>query len=314
MSFSIKIYLSIGFYAMKFIIFGAGAIGSLFGGLLSTKNDVLLVGRKEHIEAIGKRGLKIEGATEGIFYPKIEWDGSKYDFVILATKAYDTGRAVDEISKRFGKIPIISIQNGLRNEDIIAEKIGSKNVIGGVTNHGVTFIENGRIFHAGKGETIIGEITGEITERIKKICKAFNECGIETRISSEIKKEKWKKAIVNSAINGLTTVLKCRNGEIIKNEHTKYLIKKICMEGIEIADAEGIEIGKEIVNKVEEVARNTSENISSMLQDVLSGKKTEVDEIIGEMVRRAKKHGINACINETIWAIIKASESVRHLG
>ncbi|MEM1513467.1 MAG: ketopantoate reductase family protein [Candidatus Thermoplasmatota archaeon] len=299
---------------MKFIIFGAGAIGSLFGGLLSRKNDVLLVGRKKHIEEIEKKGLKIEGVTEGIFYPKTRWDGSKYDFVILATKAYDTKLAIDEILGKFGKIPVISIQNGLRNEEIIAEKIGVENVIGATTTHGVIFLENGKIYHAGRGETIIGEMNGEISERIKKICEAFNECGIETKISNQIKKEKWKKAIVNSAINGLTSILRCKNGELVRNEYTKYLMEKICMEGIEVAKAEGIEIDEEIIKKAQEVAINTSENISSMLQDIISGKKTEVDEIIGEIIRRAKKHGINACINETIYALIKANESVRHLG
>ncbi len=298
---------------MKFIVFGAGAIGSLFGGLLSRKNDVLLVGRKEHIEEIEKNGLRIEGIFKGVFYPETKWDGSKYDFIILATKAYDTEKAINEIVKKFGKIPVISIQNGLRNEEIIAEKVGNENVIGAVTTHGVTFIENGRIYHAGKGETIIGEIGGEISNRIKMICNAFNECGIETKISREIKKEKWKKAIVNSTINGLTSILRCKNGEIIKNEYTKGLMKKICMEGVEVARAEGIEIG-EIIEKVEEVAKITSENISSMLQDIISGKKTEVDEINGEIIRRAKKHGINVPVNEVIYNLIKANESVRHLG
>jgi len=299
---------------MKFIIFGAGAIGSLFGGLLSKKNDVLLVGRKEHIEEIEKNGLRVEGLTEGIFYPKTRFDGSKYDFIILTTKAYDTEKAVDEILKKFGKIPVISIQNGLRNEEIIAEKIGIENVIGVVTTQGVTFLGNGRIYHAGKGETVIGEMGGEITERIKKICDVFNECGIETKISREIKKEKWKKAIVNSAINGLTSILRCKNGELIKNEYAKQLMRKICMEGIEVARAEGIEIGNNIIKKAQEVAKNTSENISSMLQDIIFGRKTEVDEINGEILRRAKKHGIDVCVNETIYSIIKANESVRHLG
>ncbi|MBC7080766.1 MAG: ketopantoate reductase family protein [Thermoplasmatales archaeon] len=298
---------------MKFIIFGAGAIGSLFGGLLSRKNDVLLVGRKEHIEEIEKNGLIVEGFTNEIFYPKTEWDGSKYDFVILTTKAYDTEKAVDEILRKFGEIPIISIQNGLRNEEIIAEKMGIENVIGALTTHGVTFIGNGRIYHAGKGETIIGELSGEITDRIKNICKTFNECGIETKISGEIKKEKWKKAIVNSAINGLTSILRCKNGEIIKNEYAIELIKKICTEAIEVAKAEGIEI-EDIIEKVKEVAENTSENISSMLQDIISGKKTEVDEINGEIIIRAKKHGIKTPVNEVIYSLIKANESVRHLG
>ncbi|HHO57114.1 MAG TPA: 2-dehydropantoate 2-reductase, partial [Thermoplasmatales archaeon] len=109
---------------MRFIIFGAGAMGSLFGGLLSARHDVLLVGREEHMKAIEENGLRIEGITNGIFYPKTKWDGERYDFVILTTKSYDTKKAVEEILKKFGKMPVLSLQNGLRNEEIIAEIMG----------------------------------------------------------------------------------------------------------------------------------------------------------------------------------------------
>ncbi|KAA0009555.1 MAG: ketopantoate reductase family protein [Thermoplasmata archaeon] len=299
---------------MKFIIFGAGAIGSLFGALLSTKNDVLLVGRKEHIEAIEREGLKIEGITKGIFHPKTKWDGSRYDVVILTTKAYDTKKALEEILHKFGKIPVLSLQNGLKNEEMITEIIGEEYAIGGITSHGATFLRAGKILHAGTGETVIGELNGRITERIEEIEEAFNTCGIDTRISTDIKKEIWKKAVVNVVINGLTSLLRCKNGELLKSRHAEETMEKICTECIEIARAEGIGIGEEIIDKTKEVAKNTAENISSMLQDIMKGKKTEVEEINGEIVRIAKKHGINACINEFLFKMIKAMENVRHLG
>lgn len=299
---------------MKFIIYGAGALGSLFGGLLSKKHDVLLIGRKKHIEAIRKNGLKIEGITNEVFHPKTVWDKSKYDVVLLTTKAYDTKKAVRQIRKKYGKIPVLSLQNGLRNEEIIAEELGIKYAIGGITSHGATFLQYGRVYHAGRGETIIGELNGKITERIKKIAEAFNECGIETKISKEIKKEIWKKVIVNSAINGLTAILKCKNGELLRNRHAHMLLKKVCLEGIKVANAEGFDVGKEIIKKAEEIAKKTANNISSMLQDLLKGKRTEVEEINWEIVKIAKKHGIEAPLNEFLTYAIKAIENVRHLG
>ena len=299
---------------MKFIIFGAGALGSLIGGLLSEHHDVLLIGRKKHMEAIEKNGLKIEGTTNKIFYPKTRWDGSKYDVIILTTKAYDTKKAAREILEKFGKMPILSLQNGLKNEEILAEIVGKEYVIGGVTNHGATFMEDGKIYHAGVGDTIIGELNGQITERVKKIANAFNECGIETRISKEIKKEIWKKAIVNAAINSLTSLLKCKNGFLLENENAEKLLEKICMECIKVAKAEGIEIGNEIIAKTKEVAKKTADNMSSMLQDLKKGKKTEIEEINGEFVRIAREHHLNACINEFLTYAIKAMENVRQLG
>jgi len=299
---------------MKFIVYGAGALGSLFGALLSTKHDVLLIGRKEHIEAIRKNGLKIEGVTKGVFYPEVEWDGSKYDVVLLTTKSYDTRKAVREIKEKFGKIDVLSLQNGLRNEEIIAEEMGMEYALGGITSHGATFLQAGKIYHAGKGETVIGELNGEITERIRKIANAFNECGIETKISRNIKRDIWRKAIVNSAINGLSAVLRCKNGEILRDEHAEKLLEEICKEGIRVVNAEGMEIGNEVIKMAKEILHRTADNISSMLQDILKGKRTEVEEINGEIVKTAKKHGMEASFNKFLTYVIKAMENVRHLG
>lgn len=299
---------------MRFVIYGAGALGSLFGGLLSSHNEVFLIGRRGHMEAIKKNGLRIEGITDKTFYPGVDVKGKECDVVILTTKAYDTENAVKEILRRFGKVPVLSLQNGLKNEEIISEIVGEEYALGGVTNHGATFIENGRIFHAGEGDTIIGEMNGEITERIKDISQAFNKCGIETKISRDIKKEIWKKAIINASINGLTSILKCRNGYLLKNKNAEILLEKICRECIKISSKSGIDVGEGIIEKAKEVALKTSENISSMLQDLLKGKKTEIDEINGAFVEIAKKNGMNAPLNEFIYLAVKSMENVRHLG
>lgn len=299
---------------MKFIVFGAGALGSLIGGLLSTHHHVLLVGRKGHIEAIKRGGLIIEGKTKGIFHPSTEATEEKYDLVILTTKAYDTSRAAAEIKKRFGILPVLSLQNGLRNEEILAEFFGEENVIGGVTSEGATFLENGRIFHAGKGETIIGEMDGKISNRVEKIAEAFNECGIKTKISTDIKKEIWRKAVINASINTITSILKCKNGFLVENKNAEKLLEMVCMECISIAAANGVDIGKETIEKTKDVARKTAENYSSMLQDLMRGKRTEVEEINGEFVKAAKKIGMEAKVNEFILHAIKAMENVRHLG
>ena len=287
---------------MKFIIYGAGALGSLFGGLLSKCHDVLLVGRKEHMNAISKRGLRIEGITNEIFYPNVEWDGSDYDLMILTVKAYDTEKSMEQAIKKFGVMPVLSLQNGLGNEDIIAKFVGNENTIGGVTNHGVTFVSSGRIKHAGKGITIIG---GK-NDMVEKIANAFNKCGIETKISKNIKEEIWRKTIINSAINSLTTILKCKNGELIKY---KNLIKKICNEGAKVAKMEGYSIN-DAFEKTMDVIINTKNNYSSMLQDIMNKKRTEINEINGEISRIAKLHGMHACYNTVLTEIIKEMENV----
>lgn len=292
---------------MRFIVYGAGAIGSLFAALLSEKHDVLVVGNEKHIKAIEAKGLIVEGITNGVFHPETEYDGGKYELIILSTKAYDTRNAIKQAVEKFGIMPVLSIQNGLRNEEIIAEHVGWENVIGGITTHGVTFLEPGRIRHAGYGKTIIG---GFGSLDVNRIAEAFNESGIETHVSENIMKEIWRKSIINSAINGLTAVMKCRNGELRK---VKELVKEICKEGERVARAWGYEIDDSFKATME-VIHNTSMNYSSMLQDILNGKKTEVEEINGAIAEMGREKNINTCMNETITKLIKGMESVRHLG
>ncbi|MCD6512943.1 MAG: 2-dehydropantoate 2-reductase [Thermoplasmata archaeon] len=293
---------------MKFIVYGAGAIGSLFAALLSENHEVLVVGRKEHIEAIFRHGLIVEGITNGVFYPETEYDGSRYDVIILSTKAYDTETAIKEAVEKFGVMPVVSIQNGLRNEERIAEHVGWENVVGGVTTHGVTFMEPGRIKHAGRGKTLLGGFLSN--EMANRIAKAFNESGIETVVTEDIMEEIWRKSIVNSAINGLTALLRCRNGELKK---IKEIVMEICEEGEKIAMAYGYDI-HDAFERAMEVIDNTSMNYSSMLQDVLNGKRTEVEEINGAIAEMGRKKGINACMNDVITKLIKGMENVRHLG
>jgi len=191
---------------MNIVILGAGAIGSLFGALLSKKNNVMLIGRPPHVNAIRKGSLKIEGKTQ--FNKKVpathSIDGieNPSDLLILTVKSYDTEVALKKARKIIGRnTAILSFQNGLDNIDKIGKIVDRKQTIAGVTTHGSIFPEPGLIKHTGKGKTVLGELDGRKTERIENIVDIFNEAGIETTISKNIVKEMWAKAIVNSSIN-----------------------------------------------------------------------------------------------------------------
>ena len=294
---------------MKIVILGAGALGSFIGGMLCKKNEVIFIGREKHMDAVKKNGLKIKGITECIVYPKVGREYAKgADLIIVTVKAYDTKEAIKENISLVGvKTIILSLQNGLGNEELLEEIAGDK-VIGGVTSHGITFLKPGEIYHNGVGETIIGEMNGEITDRIKKVAKIFNESGIETKISGEIKKEIWYKAIINSAINPLTAIVKCRNGYLLENKYLRKMMEDVCMEGIAVARGEGIDIGEEVIKKAEEVARLTKKNYSSMLQSIMQDKKTEIEEINGEIIKRGRKNKIPTPLNYALYSIIKAME------
>ena len=295
---------------MNIVILGAGAIGSLFGALLSKKNNVMLIGRPPHVNAIRKGSLKIEGKTQ--FNKKVpathSVDGIENppNLLILTVKSYDTEVALKKARKIIGRnTAILSFQNGLGNIDKIGKIVDCKQAIAGVTTHGSIFPEPGLIRHTGKGKTILGELDGRKTERIENIVNIFNETGIETTISKNIVKEMWAKAIVNSSINPLTTIFQCKNGYLLKNPILERIVENVCEESTSIANAEGIKLSfDDMVQSTREVIKDTSENYSSMLQSFQKGKKTEIESINGKLIDIGKLRGADTSMNSVLVYLV----------
>ncbi len=295
---------------MNIVIFGSGAIGSLFGALLSKNNNVILFGRKPHVDAIKRNGLKINGktvynkklsATDDIKTIKIN-----IDLLILSVKSYDTDIALEVIKKFINKDTIfLTIQNGLDNIDKIKKKIDYNQIICGVTTHGAIFVKPGFIRHTGIGETFLGELNGSNTNRIEEIVRLFNDSGINTKYSNNIMKEIWIKAIINSCINPLTTIFKCKNGYLLINPILLNILQFICKESVNIAISDGLDINfHDILNKTLEVINNTADNYSSMLQSYEKYKKTEINSINGRLIETGKKRNIDTILNEILSTLI----------
>ena len=297
---------------MNIVIMGAGAIGSFFGALLSKKNNMMLMGRTSHVKAIRKNGLNIEDKTQ--LNVKIPAEDSvdkvtfSPDILILTVKSFDTISAINQAMKIIDDDTIIlTLQNGLDNIDMIEKVVDIKQIIAGITTHGVFFSKPGVIRHTGKGKTTLGELNGKKTGRIKHIADLFNEVGIETIVSEDIIKEMWVKAIVNSSINPLTTFFQCKNGYLLENPILEKIVEKVCKESTSIAKASGINLlNQHTIQKTKEVIRSTSENHSSMLQSFKKGKKTEIDSINGKIVEIGKKHDIEPMINEVLVYLIES--------
>lgn len=291
------------------MVYGAGALGSFVGGMLWQRHEVTLVGRREHMEAIRRDGLHISGGTELTARPDTATAlSSSPDLVILTVKAYDTAGAARDIETTCDSHTLVlSLQNGLDNEQTLADILGQPRVIGGVTSHGIRYLEPGRIMHTGTGDTVIGELDGAISERVEAIAAALSDCGIATTTTTDIWREIWRKAIVNAAINPLTAVLRCPNGFLLENEHTRWLMHHICQEGAAVARACGVEVGS-VGEQAVEVARRTADNHSSMLQSLQHGQPTEIDHINGAIALLGEKQGIATPVNATLTRLVKAVE------
>jgi 2-dehydropantoate 2-reductase len=302
--------------AVRILVFGAGAMGSFFGGLLSARHDVTLVGRPDHIAAIRAHGLRISGKTSRIAKPDASVKvprGARPDIVILATKAYDTAAAMTEL-KVFGpKALFVTLQNGLDNGTEIARS--ARRVVVGTTAHGVTLVGPGEVRHAGVGDTVIGAWANVEPRELVRLRDLFEDAGIPTQIASDVRTELWLKAIVNAAINPLAALAGVANGRLVRDRALLAALEGVVREAAAAARAAGADVDpEEILRRTILVARRTAGNRCSMLQDLDRGRKTEIDAITGAIVAIARLNAIPVPRNETLHALVRAREAGRRAG
>ena len=300
---------------MKIAIIGAGAMGCLYGAKLSEspENEVILIDIwKDHIETINEKGLIIEENGETIHYDRLKGtlDASEAgicDLAIVFVKSTLTSEGIKSNKAVFGPDTVaLTLQNGLGNIDIISNEIGAQNVIGGTTAHGATVLGPGRIFHAGNGKTIIGELRGETTNRIRIIADTFIKVGLETEISNNVLGLIWDKLLVNVGINALTGITGLNNGELLDYPEIEILLEAAVQEAHSVAIAKGIKLSyPDTVGHTKEVCKATAANKSSMLQDILNKKKTEIDMINGMIVQDGASLGISTPVNLTLTNLIR---------
>jgi 2-dehydropantoate 2-reductase len=289
----------------KIFILGAGAIGSALGGLLSGKNDVTLVGSKTHVDTVSSSGLSVSGEIVASFHvqadTKIRQIPEK-TLIILTTKAYDSERAIRGI-RRFlrNDTVILVLQNGLGNEEIVRRVAGAKaRVLRGVTTIAAEFFRPGQVGYW-KGETAIAHDAPSI-----KVAQILNASMLKTTLSKDIEHEIWNKVVINSVVNPLTAIFRVRNREIGTRPlaNARHHIVREC---VQVGNAEGIAFPKGLEQSIDrEILAYT--NFSSMCQDILKRKKTEIDFLNGRIVELGRKHGVPTPVNETLVDFIKFLE------
>ncbi|UCE07979.1 MAG: ketopantoate reductase family protein [bacterium] len=305
---------------MRIVIMGAGAIGSLFGGLLAEAgNEVSLIGRKPHVDKINQEGLLIEGVS-GKHQIQVAATASPStleapDLIILTVKAYDTAHAVEAVKPLFrAHTHFLCLQNGLGTEEVAGSILGNDRIIRGTTSDGALFLEPGKIRHTGHGDTVFGYPDRAPDQFLKQLKEEFQKAGFNTTISDTIKKLVWQKIFVNVAINPFGTLTGLRNGELLTVPQLKETMAAAVMEGIGVTDKLGLNIKKQMsIDKAFEVARRTAMNKNSMLQDIEKGKRTEIDFINGALVKYGIEVGVSCPINGVLTALVKGLEKRNEL-
>ncbi len=304
---------------MKIAIIGAGAMGSLYGGKLSlTGNEVVLYDiNKAHVDKINLEGLSIEESATGEIikaYPLASSnpeDVKNSDLMIIFVKSTVT----ELVAKQFVKLAksstiALTLQNGLGNEDIIKENFGEGRTAAGVTSQGATFLEPGKIRHAGNGPTHIC-MSDKNNNKLKNIVNTFADSGFEIHIEDNIEDLVWSKLIINVGINAVTAITGLENGKLMDFPDMKSLMKDLVEEAVEVAKVKNIHLNyPDPVQIVFDVSEKTALNRSSMLQDFDRGSMTEIGFINEAIVREGKKLGVPTPYNSLISKLVKSMELV----
>jgi 2-dehydropantoate 2-reductase len=270
---------------MKIVVVGPGAIGCLFAAYLAkSKEEIWLLDKNSQRAAkINESGISLEGASAcWQARPKTTanpQDIGHADLILVCVKSFHTKAVIEQIKPLLSQeTKILTLQNGIGNVEIISELVGEERVIAGVTNEGATLTDTGKIRHAGRGETIIGVIDGKTPVVMRTIREIFNKVGLECKMSRDIKSLLWSKLVISVGINALSAITRLPNGKLIEYEGTKRILRDAVTEAVRIAKRKRIKlIFEDPLAKAEAVCEGTQGNYSSMLQDILRKKRTEVD-------------------------------------
>jgi len=310
------------------LIYGAGAIGSFLGYLLAGPSGrdreraegVALLGREAHMRAVRDRGLYVdlgeksevlrfehcfsclEDLKASDFRPKI---------VIVCVKTYsltDLCRELREsglLEERLKEARFILLMNGMGNREVFLQTgLGPAGLFEGITSFGVLLNGDGRVELKGMGKTVLQDDIGQDERRFLE--ERFFDKGFEIEFSPDFRRQQFNKLLVNAAINPITALTRRQNG-IILSPALKGTVQRVVAEAVAVASAEGLATSKEeALGLVLSVAEKTAANTSSMLQDVLRGRRTEIEAINGYIVRWAREHGIAVPVNEALYGMVKA--------
>jgi len=313
---------------MRVLVFGAGAIGSVVGGMLARAgHDVVLIGRAPHVAAVRRKGLHITGiwgehtvANLACYTSIDEMPGGAaagvFDLILVTVKSYDTPEAARTVKPlvRRGTL-VLSLQNGCGNVETLEEIIGEEEVLGGRVIFGVELVEPGSVRVTVYAEEVLIGSRLRLVEldRLLEIAGAFTLAGIPAKPTQKISEHLWGKLLYNAALNPLGAILRRTYGELAENPYTREIMDCVISEIFAAAGAAGVELlwkEPEEFRTIfyEKLVPPTAAHYPSMMRDIELGRRTEIDALNGAVVRLARDAGVIAPVNLALTDQVKFLE------
>jgi 2-dehydropantoate 2-reductase len=295
---------------------GAGAMGGYFGGRLAGAGEtVVFVARGEHLAAIQARGLTVHSVA-GDFSVTAPATGDPrrvadlvgpVDLVLFCVKSYDTETAAEAIRPLLGpETAVLSLQNGVVNEDTLARLVGAERVLGGLV-YGFAVIEApGVIRHTQGGRIVFGELDGAVRPRTTRFLEAGRRAGFPIEIAPDVRRALWEKYLTICALSAMTAVTRCPVGDIRACPESRAMYRAILEELAAIAKAEGVALPTDAVERGMTGADGLrADSYSSLYHDLTHGRRLEVEALQGHGVRLGVRHGIPTPALSAVYALLR---------
>ena len=305
---------------MKIGVIGSGAVGLYYGSLLQRAgHDVRFLLRRDY-DAITGSGLTVTSPRGGFHLDKVKGfrdpnDMGKVDLVLVALKSFANHHLAEMARPLLADhTSLLTIQNGLGNEELLAEAFGSERVLGGVAMIGVTRGEPGEVHHMALGSIRLGEFSGGLSPRSGELAAMFTAAGVACVAIADLRKVRWEKLVWNIPFNGLCALTKQTPGRLLANPATFSLVAEMMDEVIAGGNAQGLsepisrEYGEEMLTST---ALHTSDYRPSMMLDRLEGRPLELEAIYRIPLHYAAKHGVAMVRVGMLHALLELGEPVQ---
>ena len=308
---------------LRVAVLGAGSLGSLYGGLLALSGCrvTLIDTRSDHIRAIASQGLILESqgrefrifdiTAVGAATEIPEWEADPLDLLLVCVKSTATATAIAKAACLVREhTAVLTLQNGLGNVEALREILPAESVLAGVAYSGATFLEPGRVREAGRGETVLGELDGTTSPRVLRLQACLSDAGLPASVSTDVTGLIWTKLMANVGINALAALTELTNGQLLERPELVRLMDAAVAEAADVAKAKGIHLAVDTPQEYcRRVAKATTANACSMLQDVRNKRRTEVENINGAIVAHGKELGVPTPVNTLLTELVLARQS-----
>ncbi len=288
---------------------GAGAVGCFYGGMLARAgHDVTLIGRAQHADTVKQSGLHMDTKMFDEHVPMgASTEASAVagaDVVLFCVKSPDTEATGEQIAQYLAPDALVlCLQNGVDNAERLRSVIRNHEVAAAVVYVATEMAGPGHLKHHGRGELVM-----EPSTRSEAVAQALIAAGVPTEVSDNVRGALWAKLVLNCAYNAMSAIARMPYGQLVQGVGVTDVMRSVVDECLAVAKADGVTIPGDVDAAVRKIAETMPGQYSSTAQDIMRGKKSEIDYLNGLVVRRGEALGVATPANRVLWVLVRLLE------